>query len=213
MLASNRLWRMTQSEWLRVFEECLESPDESHLIRATVSFDFRHAGGGLEVVSPLVAVLRRAPGFPDFVRQLARSATAFRPPLGFRGSLAVRRKDGERGRLDLKRGGAIPIANLARFHALTNGVTISATLDPLVAAQEVGALDADTATGLREAFGIVARIRIAHHAAQVEAGTPIDNLVDPAQLAPLARHELREAFRVVAHAQKRLSAYVPLGLS
>ena len=212
VLAGNRLWRMSETEWLRVFEECLETPDESHLIRATVVFDFRHAGGGLEVVPPLVAVLRRASEYPDFVRQLARSASAFRPPLGFRGSLTVGRKDAERGRLDLKRGGAIPIANLARFHALTNGVTISATLDRLVAAQELGALDADTATGLREAFAVVSRIRLAHHAAQVEAGTPIDNLVDPGDLAPLARTELREAFRVVAHAQKRLGVYAPLGL-
>ena len=47
---------------------------------------------------------------------------------------------------------------------------------------------------------------------EVEAGVPIDNLVDPADLAPLARNELREAFRVVAHAQKQLSVYVPLGL-
>jgi CBS domain-containing protein len=212
VLARNRLWRMTQSEWLRVFEECLEAPDESHLIRATVAFDFRHAGGGLEIVPPLVAVLRRTPEFPDFVRQLARSATSFRPPLGFRGSLAVGRGDGERGRVDIKRGGVIPIANLARFHALTNGVTISATLDRLVAAQEVGALDAETATGLREAFAVVSRIRIAHHAAQVEARVPIDNLVDPKQLAPLTRNELREAFRVVAHAQKQLGSFVPLGL-
>jgi CBS domain-containing protein len=212
VLARNRLWRMSETEWLRVFEECLETPDESHLIRATVAFDFRHAVGGLEVVPPLVAVLRRASEYPDFVRQLARSASAFRPPLGFRGSLAVGRKDGERGRLDIKRGGAIPIANLARFHALTNGVTISATLDRLVAAQELGALDAETATGLREAFAVVSRIRLAHHAVQVEAGTPIDNLVDPGDLAPLARTELREAFRVVAQAQKRLGVYAPLGL-
>ena len=114
VLARNRLWRMSQPEWLRVFEECLESPDESHLIRATVAFDFRHAAGGLEVVPPLVAVLRRASDYPDFIRQLARSASAFRPPLGFRGTLTVGRKDGERGRLDIKRGGQLPITNLAR---------------------------------------------------------------------------------------------------
>lgn len=212
VLAGNQRWRMSESEWLRVFEECLESPDESHLVRATVAFDFRRAAGGLEVVSSLVGVLRRAPEFPDFIRQLARTATAFRPPLGFRGSLAVGREGAERGRLDIKRGGAIPIANLGRFHALANGVTISATLDRLVAAQEVGALDAETATALREAFSLVSRIRLAHHAAQIEAGAPIDNLVDPGELAPLARHELREAFRVVSDAQKRLSAYVPHGL-
>jgi CBS domain-containing protein len=207
VLARNRLWRMSRSDWVRVFEDCLESPDESRLIRATVVFDFRHGAGGLEVVPPLVDVLRRAQGFPDFVRQLARSATAFKPPLGFRGSFATGRNGAERGRIDVKRGGVLPIANLARFHALTNGVTISATLDRLVAAQEVGALDEDVATSLREAFAVVSRIRIAHHAAQIAAGEPVDNLVDPGDLAPLARHELREALRVVADAQKRLGAY------
>lgn len=209
VLARNRLWRMSRSEWVRVFEDCLESPDESRLIRATVAFDFRHGAGGLEVVSPLADVLRRAPDHPDFVRQLARSATAFKPPLGFRGSFALGRNGAERGRIDVKRGGVLPIANLARFHALTNGVTISATLDRLVAAQEVGGVDEDVATSLREAFAVVSRIRIAHHAAQIAAGVPVDNLVDPDDLAPLARHELREALRVVANAQKRLSAYLP----
>jgi CBS domain-containing protein len=205
VLAGNRLWRMPQATWVQVFEDCLASPDESHLIRATIAFDFRHAGGGLDVVSTLVAVLRRAPEFPDFVRQLGRSATSFKPPLGFRGSISADRD----GHIDLKKGGAIPIANVARFHALTNGITISATLDRLVAAQEIGALDADTATALREAFAVVARIRMAHHAGQIAAGEPVDNLVDPGTLAPLARTELREALRVVADAQKRLSVFGP----
>ena len=212
VLARNALWRLPDAEWLRVFEDVLESPDESHLIRATVAFDFRHVAGGLEIVPPLVAVVRRAPKYPTFVKQLARSAAAFKPPLGFRGSITVAREGEATGRLDIKRGGAIPIANLARFYAVTNGITIASTLDRLVAAQEVGALDADTATGLREAFAVVARIRLAHHASLVEAGLPTDNLIEPSSLAPLARQELREAFRIIAQAQKRLSAYVPVGL-
>src|SRR5262249_3773080 len=168
-----------------------------------------HAAGGLDVVSPLVSVLRRARDFPDFVRQLARSATAFKPPIGFRGSFALGREGAERGLLDIKRGGVIPIANLARFHALTGGVTISSTLDRLVAAEEVGALDNETGAGLREAFAVVSRVRIAHHAAQIEAGSHVDNLIDPGELAPLARNELREAFKVVSDAQKRLAAHTP----
>jgi CBS domain-containing protein len=208
VLAHEELWRMSQSQWEKTLAACFSSPDRSKLIRATVAFDFRHAGGGLEIVPPLVAVLRSAPEHPDFVRQLGRSATGFKPPLGFRGSLP----DKKDGAIDIKKGGAIPIANLARFYALTNGITISSTLDRLVAAQEVGALDAETATGLREAFGVVARCRLVHHARQIEAGAATDNLVDPANLPPLARNELREAFRVIAHAQKKLGAFVPQGL-
>jgi CBS domain-containing protein len=209
VFAGNRLWRMSEQRWLDVFRDSLRTPDRSHLIRATVAFDFRHGGGGLEVVPPLVAILREAPLRPDFVRRLARTATDFRPPLGFRGSLVVERAGRESGKLDIKRGGVIPIVNLARFHALANGITISATHDRLVAAEKAGGLDGEVATSLREALAIVSRIRLQHHAAQLELGEPPDNLIDPDQLPPISRRELREAFRAIAQAQKRLSAYLP----
>jgi len=212
VVASNRLWRMSASEWLRVFEDVYESPDRSHLIRATVAFDFRHVGGGLEIVPPLVAVLREAKNHQDFIRRLARTATDFRPPLGFRGSLVLERDGEGSGRLDIKRGGLIPVVNLARFFALSNGITISPTLDRLVAADEVGAVEAETAAALREAFVVFARVRLQHHAAQLEAGRTPDNMIDPSELPPLTRRELREAFRVIAQTQKRLNVYVPLGL-
>ena len=163
-------------------------------------------------VPPLVAILRRAKDHPDFLRRLARTATDFRPPLGFRGSLVLERDAQGSGRLDIKRGGVIPIVNLARFYALSNGITISSTLDRIVAAQEVEAVDAETAAALREAFVILARVRLEHHAARIEAGLPPDNFIDPGQLPPLSRSQLREAFRAVAQAQKRLDVYVPLGL-
>jgi signal-transduction protein with cAMP-binding, CBS, and nucleotidyltransferase domain len=56
------------------------------------------------------------------------------------------------------------------------------------------------------------RVRLEHHAEQLETGRPTDNIVDPDTLPPLARVQLREAFRAVAAAQKRLSVYVPLGM-
>jgi CBS domain-containing protein len=211
VVASNALWRMSDERWVQVFRDCLDSPDRSHLIRANVAFDFRHSAGGLDVTAPLVAVLRKAKEHTDFVKRLARTATDWKPPLGFRGALVTARNGDAKG-LDLKTGGVIPIVNLARFYALTNGITISSTNDRLVAAAEVGALDAETASALREAFEIVLRIRLAHHAERLDAGLAPDNLVDPQTLSQLTRTQLREAFRVIAHAQKRLSVYVPPGL-
>jgi CBS domain-containing protein len=149
-------------------------------------------------------VLRDARNHPDFLRRIARSATDFKPPLGFRGSLA--------SEVDLKQGGVIPIANMARFFAFANGITISSTLDRLAAAEEIGALDTETAAGLREAFAAIARVRLEHHAARLEAGGAIDNVVEPGRLPPLTRAQLRDAFREIAKAQKKLSVYVPLGI-
>ena len=64
VLAESSLWRMSEPAWIRTFEECLVSPDRSHLMRANVAFDFRQIGGGLSVTPSLVAVLRRARGLP-----------------------------------------------------------------------------------------------------------------------------------------------------
>jgi CBS domain-containing protein len=207
VVASNALWRMSADRWVDTFRTCLESPDKSHLIRANVAFDFRQVTGGLDVTPPLVAVLREAKDHPDLMRLLARAATAVKPPLGFRGAL-----QGDGRGVDLKKGGAVAIANLARFFALSHGITISSTIDRLVAVEESGALDGETAAALNEAFQIIMRIRLEHHAAQIEAGATPDNAVDPEELGPLTRAQLREAFRAVAHAQKLLSVYVPLGL-
>jgi CBS domain-containing protein len=208
VLARDPRWRMSASRWRATFEECLEHPDRSHLVRAAVSFDFRHVGGGLDIVPPLAAVVRDAQRHPGFISRLARTATDWRPPLNRRGKVVT----GRDGRIDLKVGGALPIANLARLHAFAAGITISGTVDRLVAAQETGQLDADTATALREAFETVSRIRLEHHAACLADGRPADNRVDPHELPPLRRAGLREALRAVAAAQRRLGVYARPGL-
>jgi CBS domain-containing protein len=205
VLAESSLWRMSAGAWVRVFEDCLVSPDRSHLIRANVAFDFRQIGGGLSVTPPLVAVLRRAKEHPDFLRQIARSATELKPPLGFRGSLAV-------DEIDLKRRGVIPITNIARYHALANGITISGTDDRLAGAREIGALDDEAATELREAAVVIARTRYDHHAAQIQTGLTPDSVIEPSDLPPLARAHLRDAFLAISRAQKRLAVHRPLGI-
>ena len=85
----------------------------------------------------------------------------------------------ERQEIDLRRLGVVPIANLARFHALANGITISSTLDRLVAAEALGALDKETAQSLREAFTFIWQVRLDHHAQQIRDGRSPDNLIRP----------------------------------
>jgi CBS domain-containing protein len=200
VMARNHRWRMSKPDWLRTFDECLAQPDESHLVRATVAFDFRPAAGGLAVAADLTARIRGARERPQFMRLLARSASGFPVALGFRGQLSA---DGD-GHLDLKKGAIIPVVNLVRYHALAAGVTISPTLDRIEAVAMAGALESEEAGALSEAFEVIARLRFEHHAQLIADGRPADNLIDPGALTPIARTELREALQVVKRAQKRL---------
>jgi CBS domain-containing protein len=209
VLARNRQWRMSKGDWLKTFDDVLREPDESHLIRATVSFDFRSSAGGLTVAPELTDRMRAARSHPQFMRLMARTATGYPVALGFRGQLAAGHNGDPPGKLDVKRGAIIPLVNLVRFHALAGGVTISNTVDRIEAAASVGALERGAAEGLREAFGVINGIRFEHHAAQVLAGLTTDNLLDPEALAPIARTELREALHVVRRAQKRIGAWSP----
>ncbi|MGH2857723.1 MAG: putative nucleotidyltransferase substrate binding domain-containing protein [Solirubrobacteraceae bacterium] len=202
VLARDRRWRMTKQAWIATFDDCLRTPDESHLIRATVAFDFRSIAGALSVTPELTARIRAAREHAPLMALIARAAAGFPVALTFRGQL---RTDDD-GRLDVKRGAILPLVNVVRWHALAAGVTISATSDRLEAVAAVGALDRDDAAALAEALEVIARVRFEHHARLIAEGRPCDNRVDPGELAPIARNDLREALNAVRRAQRRLPA-------
>ncbi len=209
VLAGNRLWRMSKADWIETFDECLRLPSESQLIRASVAFDFRQCAGALALTAALTARIRDAREHPDFMRLMARTATGYPVALGFRGDLAVERRGADAGRLDLKRGAIVPLVNLVRFHALANGVTISPTVDRIEAAASAGGIERGVADALREAFGVITRVRFEHHADLIAAGAAPENLIDPGALAPIARVELREALHTVRREQKRVGVWSP----
>ena len=89
VLARNRQWRMSKTDWLKTFDDVLSEPDESHLIRATVSFDFRLERGRADDRARADRTVRAARGYPQFMRLMARTATGYPVALGFRGQLAT----------------------------------------------------------------------------------------------------------------------------
>ena len=149
---------------------------------------------------------------PALLRLLARFALSHRPPTGFLRGLVVEHSGEHRGRLDLKHGGALPIVDLARWAGMAAGVTTASTIERLRAAATVGTLPADDAHTLEDAFELIAALRLEHQVKQLRAGTAPDDYVDPAELSPLTRSHLKEAFRAVASIQRRVAADPSLGV-
>ena len=119
--------------------------------------------------------------------------------------LVVQRKGEHVGRLDVKHGGITIIGNLARAQAVRAGVVATGTLDRLRGAEAAGVLEADVARELREAFRFLWEVRLRHQVDQVRAGEPPDDFVDPSTLGPVTRRGLKEAFHVIARAQRALA--------
>ena len=49
----------------------------------------------------------------------------------------------------------------------------------------------------------MSHLRLRHHADAIRRAEPLDNIISPADLRPVARVTLQESLRVVAAAQKR----------
>jgi CBS domain-containing protein len=206
VMARNPGWRMPLEGWLELYESWLRLPTQRNVRLAMIGLDVRGGIGPLDVEPELERLLAELPRFRAFLDELARAATAERPPLGFLRDFVVERSGRHVGTLDIKTGGVLPIVNLARYHAFTVGSSARRTTDRLRAAAARGALPVDTADELQDAFATVSRLRLEHQVTQIERGETPDNQLDPRELPPLVRRRLKEAFQAIARAQSAIVA-------
>jgi CBS domain-containing protein len=116
----------------------------------------------------------------------------------------VQGKGEHAGHLDIKHGGVTIVNNLARVWAVRAGVAPKGTLARLEVAAQAGAVEDSVASELSEAFHFLWDVRLHHQVGQVKAGLPPDDFIDPKELASFSRSGLKEAFRVIARAQRQL---------
>jgi CBS domain-containing protein len=89
-------------------------------------------------------------------------------------------------------------------------VTAKGTVERLGATGPHAPLQPATADELVEAFGFLWELRLRHQVEQVHAGARPDEVVDPSSRGPVARTGLKEAFRVIARAQRELATAMDL---
>jgi CBS domain-containing protein len=141
---------------------------------------------------------------------MARLALAHRPPTGFLRDLVVEHSGEHEGRLDVKRGGLLPVTDIARYAGMQAGVASASTRARLEAAAAAGTLPERDAATLREAFDFLFALRLEHQVEQVRAGVRPDDFLDPRGLNALTRGYLRDVFRAVARIQRGLEGELAL---
>jgi CBS domain-containing protein len=200
--------------WQREARSWLADPtQEKALVLSSLVVDSRPVWSPptVHTGTPVADTFALAPDHPALLRLLARFALAQRPPTGFLRGLVVEHSGEHRGRLDLKRGGSIPIVALARWAAMSAGVTSASTAERLRVASSAGTLPVADAHTLADAFTLINNLRLEHQVRQLRAEVTPDDHIAPDELSPLRRTQLREAFRAVADIQKRVDGQLRLG--
>jgi CBS domain-containing protein len=194
------------SSWQHVARSWIADPtQEKALILSSVLLDSRPVWG-VHTGTPVADTFRLAMQYPMLLRMLARFALSHRPSTRMFRGLVVESTGAHRGCVDLKRGGLLPILDLARWGAISAGVTSASTVERLRAAGEAGTLAPEDAHTLRDAFELINNLRLEHQVAQLRAGRQPNDHIDPHELSALMRAQLRQALRAVAAIQKRVAS-------
>ncbi|PEQ12893.1 hypothetical protein B2G71_08610 [Novosphingobium sp. PC22D] len=214
IMATNPAYRCTGAQWQARFAHWIASPDPQAVLETTIFFDMRCLAGEARLVEDLRrTVFAQARSNRIFLSFVARAAAATRVPLGFFRNFLLQ-DDADEGRVfDLKSQAIAPVVDLARVHALANGIEATNTLERLRAAREAGGLDAEAARDLGAAFEFVRDVRFRHQAEQIAQGTAPSNKLDPERLSRFDREHLRDAFKLIRQQLDKLRADFAGGLS
>lgn len=197
-------WCDTVTGWRRQFAGWMATPDSREVLHAQIFFDMRALDGDAGLVDQVrAAVTASAPASERFLGHLATQAVADSPPLGFFKGFVLQRGGEHADTLDLKTA-SHSIIQLARVHSLALGSDEVGTPERLRVAAARGRLDADLAASLVDAAEFINHLRLVHQAAEVRQGRRPDNFVAPARLTSLDQRTLKEAFAVIARAQRSL---------
>jgi CBS domain-containing protein len=132
-------------------------------------------------------------------------------------AISVDRSDALRGRwrrkqIDLKRQALLPIANIARWAALSTGSTALPTPERLHAAAGSRMLTAEDADTLEDVFEVVQRMRLHHQLEELEAGEPPTNTIALRDVSTIDAGVVTDVIREISAVQRRMAnkaKYVP----
>jgi signal-transduction protein with cAMP-binding, CBS, and nucleotidyltransferase domain len=130
-------------EWRERVDAWLRRARHEDLMHVDIFFDLAPVTGEATLARALhTAAVRAASHTPPFTNLLAEWVSTLRPPLGLFGMLKT-----VEGRIDLKRGGLLPLVGIARALALRAGSSARSTPDRLRDAAAAGRLvESDAAT-------------------------------------------------------------------
>lgn len=134
VMARNRVWRLSREDWKAQVEGWIRRQRPLDLLNVDIFFDATPVHGATSLADDVLSFAReRARATPSFLMMLTELARQWRSPMGFFGSF--QKVD---GRVDLKKGGLMPIFTGARVMALRHGIAALPTHERLEAVKALG---------------------------------------------------------------------------
>jgi CBS domain-containing protein len=204
-MANNPKWRRSVSEWSRLVESWISSPQPENMVNFGMFCDLRTIYGPPEYERELKEVIRRTVGRNDlFLAYMARNILRFPPPLGLFGRLKTERAGPHKGKIDLKKAGIFALTEGVTLVALRSGITDGSTREKIQALKESETMAARDLEAIQRAFESLFYLRLRHQLEQSKTGVTPDNCILPSSLSTANLSRLKEALGTVQSFQRHL---------
>lgn len=214
VVAHNAAWRRSLREWKKAYRFWIHQANEEALAHVPFFFDLRCLFGDCGLVDTLRQDLVDALNVQamDPERQLlirmAENALRHRTPVSFFGRFVLERSGDQRGALDVRERGIVPVVDAARVLALDlRYVDSASTFDRLRHAGEAMPDLGEVLLAAQDAYQYLVTFRLEHQLRAVEAGEDPANTVDPARISREQRQLLRSAFSAVEDLQDAVAEH------
>lgn len=189
VMARNRLWRLSREDWKIQVDNWIRRQRPQDLLNVDIFFDATPVHGDRALAEEVLDFARqRARATPSFLMMLTELARQWRSPVTLFGGF--QKVD---GRVDLKKGGLMPIFTGARVMALQNGIASLATRDRLEAVKALGTGAASDFDAVIEAHEVLLAAILEQQIEDAARGVPLTPRVDVDRLAGQAKRRLKVA--------------------
>lgn len=202
IMASTPEWRLDAAGWRRRLESWITKARPEDLLNSDIFFDAVPVYGERALADALYDDAQAGAGTSrDFLMAMTLKAGDFRPPLNWLGRPRL-----ENGRIDLKKGGLMPIFSAARVAALTHRIAARSTPERLEAVARLGLFDAGAIGRLIEAHKVLLGAILRQQLRDIQAGIALSNRVAPGEMPAHERQQLTWALGQVDSVRDLLGA-------
>jgi CBS domain-containing protein len=201
IMASNPELRMSLKGWSGKFAKWISSPTPEAILKASIFFDMRVVEGSKGLFNALQQDILARTNHALFLMQLTQTSLQRTAPLSFLRNFILEHDGKQKKGLDLKKRGISLITDIVRIYALASGITEVNTRQRLQQLAAAGVIDSKESQNLSDAFDVLAQLRWDKHLHDIAQGHDASNLLDPAVLSGLQRHQLKDSFAVINNAQ------------
>ncbi|MDP2801704.1 MAG: DUF294 nucleotidyltransferase-like domain-containing protein [Phreatobacter sp.] len=195
VMARNPGFRGSIDDWRARIAGWIAKTRPEDLLAVDIVFDFRAVHGDMALAAMLFdEAYEAAHQAPMLAKLLAEQIGAHRPPLTLFGGFKL-----SEGRIDLKIGGLFPVVAAARCLALRHDIRLRSTRERLEALRDKKIGAAEDLTRWMEAHGVLVDAILRQQVADLGAGRPPGNRVDPAILDRAGQARLKAAIHALGH--------------